>query len=183
MGPEWAEPKAIQHWPGKTISELANKVPSRLQYKRNSTIVDTWGFLCDTEGDQMAEILTCFKLHLDPSYPDPRPGAPTADDARRWFQDYLHCIHEHIAETFTASFPHWRKQPTEFIFSVPTTWKNPSMIAEIQKLISAAGYGRDGPDHRASVGLTEAESAAVYASKQRLKVRRTLWIQSQYLFR
>ena len=44
MGPEWAEPKPIQHWPGKTLSELANKVPTRLQYEKNSTVVNAWGF-------------------------------------------------------------------------------------------------------------------------------------------
>ena len=171
MAPDWGEPKAIQHWPGKTISELANKVPTRLQYKKDSTIVENWGFLCDTEGDDAAaEILTCFKLHLDPDYPDPRPDAPTAEDARQWFQDYLRCIHDHIVETFSASYPYWRKQSTEFIFSVPTTWKEPGMINEIEKSIKAAGFGRDGPDHRAGVTLTEAEAAAVYASKQRLEV-------------
>lgn len=166
MGPEWGEPKPIQHWPGKTLSELANKVPTRLQYKENSTAVDRWGFLCDMDGDEAsADLITCFKLHLDPTHLDSRPGAPTIEDARLWFRDYLRCIHDHIEETFSASFPYWKRQMTEFIFSIPTTWKDPSMVAEIEQLIKEAGYGRDGPNHRAGVGLTEAEAAAVYASK------------------
>ncbi len=174
MGPEWAEPKAIQHWPGKIHSELANKVPSRLQYEENSFVVNAWGFLCDVDGDKdNSDLLTCFKLHLDPTFPDPRPGAPSVEDARQWFQDYIRCIHDHILETFTVSFPYWKNLKTEFIFSVPTTWKSPPMIAEIEKLIKAAGYGSGGPNHRAGVGLTEAEAAAVYASKQRFNVRET----------
>ena len=174
MGPEWAEPKPIQHWPGKTLSELANKVPTRLRYEENSTVVNAWGFLCDIDGDEdISDILTCFKLHLDPAFPDPRPGAPSIEDARQWFMDYIRCVHDHIEETFTASFPHWKRHRTEFIFSVPTTWKNPPMIAEIERLIKAAGFGGDGPNHHAGIGLTEAEAAAVYASKQRFNVR---WI-------
>ena len=46
------------------------------------------------------------------------------------------------------------------------------MIAETERLIKAAGFGKDGPDHRAKIGLTEAEAAAVYASKQQFEVRR-----------
>ena len=87
--------------------------------------------------------------------------------------DYIRCVHDHIEETFTASFPHWKRHRTEFIFSVPTTWKNPPMIAEIERLIKAVGFGGDGPNHHAGIGLTEAEAAAVYASKQRFNVR---WI-------
>ena len=171
MAPDWPEPRALQHWPGKMISELANKVPTLLQYDETTRIVKGWGFLCDQESED-ADIIGYFKLHLDPAYRDPRPDAPKLEQARKWFTDYLRCIHDHIEDTFSNSFPRWRTQKTEFVFSVPTTWKNPSMIAETEKLIEAAGFGRDGADHRVVIGLTEAEAAAVYASKQQFEVNK-----------
>ena len=169
MGPEWLEPKTIQHWPGKGINELANKVPTLLQYEDDAATIKSWGFLADTD-ESNEDILTCFKLHLDPTYRDPRPEAPRLAQARQWFQDYLRCIHDHIVEIFENSLPRWSLTRTEFIFSVPTTWKNPGMIIQIERLIKGAGYGSDGPYHRARVGLTEAEAAAVYASRQNFDV-------------
>ncbi|KAK3172591.1 hypothetical protein OEA41_005915 [Lepraria neglecta] len=172
MGPDWPEPKTLQHWPGKMINELANKVPTLLQYDENTNVVKAWGFLCDQDSED-ADVIGYFKLHLDPAYLDPRPDAPKLEQARQWFRDYLRCIHDHIEETFSNSFPRWKSQRTEFVFSVPTTWKNPSMIAETERLVQDAGFGHDGPDHRAEIGLTEAEAAAVYASKQHFEVSLT----------
>ena len=171
MGPDWAEPKTLQHWPGKMISELANKVPTRIQYKESSREIKAWGFLCDQE-DEDTDTLELFKLHLDPEYKDPRPeaGVPTLGEARVWFQDYLRCLHDHIQDYFSNAFPHWKTQRAEFVFSVPTTWKSASIIAETERLIKAAGYGSDGVNHRAGIGLTEAEAAAVYASQQQFEV-------------
>ena len=171
MAPEWAEPKTLQHWPGKMISELANKVGSCLAYESDgSRRVKSWGFLCDQD-DESVDIKDLFKLHLDPQYRDERPDAPRHEQAQQWFQDYLRCIHDHIEQTFSDSFPRWRSQKLEVLCSVPTTWKNPSMIAEMEKLIKGAGFGNDGPYHRVTIGLTEAEAAAVYASKQQFEVR------------
>ncbi|CAF9942006.1 hypothetical protein IMSHALPRED_003147 [Imshaugia aleurites] len=170
MGPDWAEPKTLQHWPGKMINELANKVPTLLQYKENTREVKAWGFLCDEESED-TDILACFKLHLDPAYEDPRTDAPvpTLEEARKWFQDYMRCLHDHIEEYLSNAFPRWKTQRTEFVFSVPTTWKSASMIAETERLIKGAGYGSDGANHRVGIGLTEAEAAAVYASKQQFE--------------
>lgn len=151
------------------INELANKVPTALQYIPGSTSPKSWGFLCDQENLDLT-LVELFKLHLDPAFRgDPRPDAPTLHQAQQWFQGYLQGIHDHIAETFSNSVPRWRNQKAEFVFSVPTTWKNPSMIAETERLIRNAGFGSDGESlgtHRAKIGLTEAEAAAVYASKQ-----------------
>ena len=144
------------------INELANKVPTMVQYMPGSDSAKGWGFLCDQDGGD-SNVEDCFKLHLDPEFKGYQtPDAPTLQQARRWFQDFLRGIHDHIIDTF----PRWGMERVEFIFSVPTTWKNPSMVAEIERLIKNAGFGRDGPEHRAGVGLTEAEAAAVYASKQ-----------------
>ena len=169
MGPDWFEPRTLQHWPGKMISELANKVPTSLQYDDRTGEIKAWGFLCDLD-DEEANTLTCFKLYLDPAYKDTRPEAPTLAEARRWYQDYLRCVHDHIAQQFNASYPSWRRQRVEFIFSVPTTWKSPAMIARTEDLIQGAGFGTDGAQHRAKIGLTEAEAAAVYSLQQRFNV-------------
>ncbi|KAL8740298.1 MAG: hypothetical protein Q9190_006981 [Brigantiaea leucoxantha] len=147
------------------INELANKVPTTLEYAQPQNAIKAWGFLCEQESEDL-DVVSCFKLHLDPAFMDRRPDAPKLEDARKWFQDYLYCLHDHIRETFSNISPRWGSQKTEFIFSVPTTWKNPSMIAETERLVRRAGFGTDGPDHRTRIGLTEAEAAAVYASKQ-----------------
>ena len=162
----------MQHWPGKLINELANKVPTLLQYEeQNTNLVKAWGFSCD-EGSEDADVFNCFKLHLDPNYLDvnSQPSIHKLKEARQWFRDYLRCVHNHISDILNNSFPHWKSQRIEFVFSVPTTWKHPSMIAELEILIEHAGYGTDGPNHRAEIGLTEAEAAAVYASKLQFEV-------------
>ena len=181
MAPTWPEPKTIQHWPGKMINELANKVPTLLQYKENSKEVKTWGFGCDLN-DENADILTCFKLHLDPEHSDHRPEAPKVLEARRWFQDYLRCLYQYIEDVLSRSFPRWKERRTEFVFSVPTIWKNPIMIPEIENLITGAGFGTDTLYCRAKVGLTEAEAAAVYASKQNLQVSGSNPVNSSFPF-
>ena len=169
ISPGWGEPKTLQHWPGKMINELANKVPTTLEYAQPQNAIKAWGFLCEQESEDL-DVVSCFKLHLDPAFMDRRPDAPKLEDARKWFQDYLYCLHDHIRETFSNISPRWGSQKTEFIFSVPTTWKNPSMIAETERLVRRAGFGTDGPDHRTRIGLTEAEAAAVYASKPQYEV-------------
>ena len=168
MGPEWPQPTTLQHWPGKMISELANKVPTSIQYDKTSRKVKNWGFLCNTEDEDM-EMIDYFKLYLDPDYHDQSPNRPTLAEARQYYKDYLCCLHSHIDETFSNTYPRWKSLRTEFIFSVPTTWKNPNVIADTIDIIRSAGFGKDGPDHRADIGLTEAEAAAVYASKHQFE--------------
>ena len=169
MGTGWPQPKTIQRWPGKLPNELSNKVPTRLQYDGRIEQVVKWGFQCNLDEDG-TDVKEFFKLHLDPRYEDTRPNAPKVEDARRWLQDYLRCIHNHVKEIFDESFPRWKAQRTEFTFSVPTTWNNPRMMADLEAIIREAGFGSDGADHRTRIGLTEAEAAAVYASQQQFEV-------------
>ena len=151
------------------INELANKVPTILQYMPDLSNVRGWGFLCDEDSGDPG-LVELFKLHLDPSFrQDPRPDRPTTQQARQYYLDYLRNIHDHIAIVFSNAIPGWKTQKVDFIFSVPTTWKDPSMIAEIKQLLRRAGFENQGSDHRANIGLTEAEAAAVYAAKQQYK--------------
>lgn len=170
MGPAWPQPKTIQHWPGKLLNELSNKVPTKLQYDEQTGQVKRWGFQCNHDEDG-ADVKEFFKLHLDPKYEDPRPNAPKVDDAKRWLRDYLRCIHAHVREIFGDSFPKWTAQRTEFVFSVPTTWRSPRMIADMEGIVKDAGFGSDDVEHRSIISLTEAEAAAVYASQQQFEVR------------
>ncbi|KAL3442444.1 hypothetical protein BJX65DRAFT_286814 [Aspergillus insuetus] len=164
IGPEWGPPKTIQRWPGKLLSELANKVPTTLVYGADGKTLKDWGFGCDTE-DNMAEVKEFFKLHLAPGNDNDGAGlAITKQEARRWFQDYISGIYKHTVKHFDDSIPGFEKMRVEFIFSVPTTWKDVRMIEEIRRLLNNA-IARGAPNHWACIGLTEAEAAAVYACR------------------
>ncbi|KAL6229767.1 hypothetical protein BDW75DRAFT_88311 [Aspergillus navahoensis] len=164
IGPEWGPPKTIQRWPGKLLSELANKVPTTLIYGPDGKTLKDWGFGCDTE-DNTADIKEFFKLHLAPHNESGGTGVGiTKQEARHWFQDYVSCIYRHVVKHFDDSIPGFGKMRVEFIFSVPTTWKDVRMIEEIRRLIDKA-IQRGAPNHWACIGLTEAEAAAVYACR------------------
>ncbi|KAF2212423.1 hypothetical protein CERZMDRAFT_97695 [Cercospora zeae-maydis SCOH1-5] len=51
----------------------------------------------------------------------------------------------------------------EYNFGVPTTWKNPAMIASMERLIETAGFGST-PRQSVRMSLTEAEAAAIEAA-------------------
>lgn len=102
-----------------------------------------------------------FKLTLDPDYEDDR--GITVEDARRWYFDYLCCLYREIQKFFDSALPNWRSCNVEYIFSTPTTWANPAMIAGIEELIKAAGFA-DTNRQSLHMGLTEAEAAAIEAS-------------------
>lgn len=55
----------------------------------------------------------------------------------------------------------WQALVVEFIFSVPTTWRNQEIINAFKKCIRDAGFGVEGQHHTATVELTESEAAAV----------------------
>ncbi|KAJ5918391.1 hypothetical protein N7454_010766 [Penicillium verhagenii] len=158
--PDWPSPKALQHWPGIGKTNLANKVPSQLIYHPDSSVVRSWGFQCVPERDAPeVDIKQDFKLNLDPQFNDTRPDAPTCHDAMRWFQDYILCIYRYAVTHLARGFPRFMSRRVEFIFSVPTTWKDPRMVARLRESVIL-----DSPMHKATIGLTEAEAAAVYAS-------------------
>lgn len=115
--------------------------------------------------DESLDCRDLFKLYLDPAYKDDFPHPPTVEEAREWYRDYLAFIYKAIRDNFDEWFPRWTSKNVEFLFSVPTTWKNPAMIAQTEAIIRSAGFGTN-PKHRMSISLTEAESAAVYAAKQ-----------------
>lgn len=166
--PEWHPPKTIQRWPGKLPGELANKVPTCIQYEEGTNTVKNWGFSCDHDEDA-ADIQEFFKLHLAPNYRGNYPGEPSRQDAQRWFTDYIQCIYQHVVSHFNATIPQFSSRQVEFLFSVPTTWKDVRMVEETRALLKRAVSAKT-PAHHVSIGLTEAEAAAVYAGNEHYKV-------------
>lgn len=141
------------------MSEVANKVPSRVAYSLRSQKLKGWGFNCDAD-DPDSDIQEYFKLYLDPDYHDDYDGVSNVE-AKRYYKDYLSLIHAHVAKFFYERMPNFASMTVEFIFSVPTTWRNPALINDLEVIIREAGFGRDGPRHIAHITLTEAEAAAV----------------------
>lgn len=172
--PEWLPPKTIQRWPGKLPGELANKVPTCIEYDPHYKSVIDWGFKCDPE-DKGANVKEFFKLHLAPQYHDEYPGAPSRQEAQRWFQDYVQCIYQHVVSHFNSTIPHFASRRVEFLFSVPTTWKDVRMVEETRRLLELAIDAKTS-NHRASIGLTEAEAAAVYAGNEHYHVDDTILV-------
>ncbi|EBA27283.1 LOW QUALITY PROTEIN: Hsp70 family protein [Aspergillus fumigatus Af293] len=167
IGPEWLPPRTIQRWPGKLISELANKVPTAIEYESPSHSVKSWGFLCNTE-DPASDIKEYFKLHLAPGAH--QGGKITRAEAQRWLQDYIRCVCQHVTAHFRDTLPSFAACKVEWVFSVPTTWKDVRMVEEtrhlLQRAINMSSPGMSPENNRAVVGLTEAEAAAVYACRQ-----------------
>lgn len=155
------------HWPGKLGHENRNKVETSVAYNRRTGAPETWGFLIDHESHDL-EVQDLFKLYLDYSHQDEFRGRATVEVARGWFKDYLCFLYSAIARTFDDILPRWRSKSVEFVFSVPTTWKDPGMVAEIEGIIRAAGFCEQS-NFRARVTLTEAEAVAVSVSKQNLE--------------
>jgi hypothetical protein len=164
MGPEWHPPKTIQHWPGRVGGELANKVATTVAYDVRTGSLATWGFLVDRENPEL-QPEELFKLYLDPAHRDAFRHAPDLEDVRRWYKDYLSCIYKNVSQTFSDTIPRWSSKNVEWCFSVPTTWRSPAMIAQTEKLIKDAGFEQKS-NHKVRISLTEAEAAAVYATKQ-----------------
>lgn len=124
-----------------------------------------WGFLIDRDASDELEIQSLFKLFLDPAHKPRSRHIPDVREARKWFVDYMRCLYRAIVQRFDDSYARWSTKRLEFLFSVPTTWKNPAMVAEIEALIKQAGFSSN-KNHTVRISLTEAEAAAVCISKQ-----------------
>lgn len=166
-GPDWAAPKTMRHWPGKLGHEIRNKVDTAISYDVKTGEIANWGFLCNPD-DVRYEHNELFKLYLDPNYQDPTGSGPTLEEARTWFRDYLSQLRTYINQHFERSIARFATKRVEFLFSVPTTWRDPAQLAATENIIRQAGYGQLNKE-RASIYLTEAEAAAVYTSRESLE--------------
>lgn len=133
---------------------------TRVGYSKGRKDLKNWGFE-SVFGDDQVDVREQFKLTLDADYEDDRGF--TCHDARVWYYDYLTCLHREIEKFFDSSVPRWRNLHVEYNFSTPTTWKNPAMIASIEKLVRSAGFASTATQ-TVRMALTEAEAAAIEAS-------------------
>jgi hypothetical protein len=149
-------------------------VPTLLSYSRENQSLQTWGFGADQRGEHTnpdREIVDWFKVYLDDGVlsmmrkHDPINTPKSAVEVERWFEDYLRELCMHIESRLSAELPvnkTWASSMVEFVFSVPTTWPPPT-VERFRSIVSRAGYGKN-PSHSITVGLTEAEAAAVSTS-------------------
>jgi hypothetical protein len=137
--------------------------------------LSSWGFLTNQEDSSNPGISfhEWFKIYLDPQdYNKARVADPTAvpkshQDVRKVYRDFLRKLCSYIEEQLEDQVGRttWKRAHIEFSFSVPTTWTAVGVTKDFEKLAREAGFGAAGPTHSVSVGLTEAEAAAVYTFK------------------
>jgi hypothetical protein len=165
--PEWVEPKVIQRWPGLLLdSETADKVPTQVGYDERGCLI-AWGFECNFKNQEGFE--RDFKLYLDPDYQDVYEGSPSHAEAVKYYKDYMRALKGHLEYHFRNTVPDWEDRNVEFLFSIPTTWKNPRLTAKMEEWLEEAGFANS-RRRRVKVSQTEAEAAAVYVAKQAYKV-------------
>ncbi|KAI4920818.1 hypothetical protein J4E85_008933 [Alternaria conjuncta] len=164
----------IQRWPGRTQAN-ENKVPTLLVYPQNSETPSSWGFLAETaqEGSGAGhESREWFKIMLDEdlleqmrSNSSEPSKVPHIHEVEKWYTDYFSYLYRTIEARLRGELAsRWEDAKIEFIFSVPTTWKPIPTVERFRKTISAAGFGSCA-NHTASIGLTEAEAAAVHTAR------------------
>ncbi|KAI4648335.1 hypothetical protein J4E93_004747 [Alternaria ventricosa] len=164
----------IQRWPGRTQAN-ENKVPTLLVYPQNSEAPSSWGFLAETAQESSGaghESREWFKIMLDEdlleqmrSKSSEPSKVPHIKEVEKWYKDYFSYLYRTIEARLRGELAsRWEDANIEFIFSVPTTWKPIPTVERFRKTISAAGFGSCA-SHTASIGLTEAEAAAVHTAR------------------
>lgn len=163
----------IQRWPGRTQAN-ENKVPTLLIYPHNSSTPSSWGFLAETAQEQSGtgyDSREWFKIMLDEDLLEgvrqnaTDPGkVPRIHEVEKWYTDYFSLLYRTIEARLKGEIAnHWDQANIEFIFSVPTTWRPPT-VERFKNIISRAGF-ESSPRHTSIIGLTEAEAAAVHTAR------------------
>ena len=174
----------------KTATQ-SRQVPTLLVYPENSNTPSSWGFLAETAQETSGaghESREWFKIMLDEGLLEQmRQGAidpskvPQIHEVERWYvlipssqlieidrfryTDYFQLLYRTIEARLKGELANrWEDAKIEFIFSVPTTWRPIPTVGRFRKIVSSAGFGSS-PNHTASIGLTEAEAAAVHTAR------------------
>ncbi|KAH0563412.1 hypothetical protein GP486_002017 [Trichoglossum hirsutum] len=172
------QPNVIYKWPQDPKREAGRgvtyKVPTRLAYLGGRRSCVSWGFKCpdsDAGGTRELAIKEHFKLLLDPEVwngafadePDLAPGE--IGDVQDWLRDFLAALYEHIVSYFTEEFTRekWEKGRVQYIFSIPTTWQRKTVIEKFEEIVRDAGFGKV-KGQTLTIGLSEAEAAAIYTA-------------------
>ncbi|KAF9691908.1 hypothetical protein EKO04_010128 [Ascochyta lentis] len=163
----------IQRWPGRTQAN-ENKVPTLLVYPHDSATPSSWGFLAETAQEVSGaghESREWFKIMLDEDLLE-QMRRNTIDTNRakltcgnRRYTDYFQFLCRTIEARLKGELAvKWEDAKIEYIFSVPTTWRPLPTVERFRKIVAAAGFGAH-PNHTATIGLTEAEAAAVHTAR------------------
>lgn len=129
----------------------------------------SWGFLSETAAELNKDYKDWFKTYLDPvrlagQQQATDSNAPSSMvEVEKWYEDYLGLLYKHIEFKLNPELStSWHNAKIEFIFSVPTTW-NPPTVERFRSIAERAGFAT-ARSHNLSIGLTEAEAAAVHTS-------------------
>ncbi|CAG8958336.1 hypothetical protein HYFRA_00000693 [Hymenoscyphus fraxineus] len=165
----------LQKWPGRA-NAVENKVPTVLVYPKNSTEPSSWGFLSEKPTEQMSEDKDCkewFKTFLDEkklrvaqqNANTPGVCPSSVQEVEKLYCDFFRFLYQTIQQKLQGELASiWEDANIEFIFSVPTTWKVVPTVERFRSTIERAGFGKF-PGHKAVIGLTEAEAAAVHTAR------------------
>lgn len=105
-----------------------------------------------------------FKLFLNPLYPDAAQGGFEHDKAVKNYIYYMGELFRHINGILATRLPRWHERNVEYRLSIPTTWKNPQLTAQLRSWLGEAGWTST-TNRKVTFSRTEAEAAAVYAAK------------------
>lgn len=88
-------------------------------------------------------------------------------EVEKWYRDYLSKMYEYLAFKLGGELSGvtWENARIEFYFSVPTTWEPVPTVERFKGIVREAGYGV-AAGHEVTIGLTEAEAAAVHVSTE-----------------
>ncbi|KAL8708980.1 MAG: hypothetical protein Q9220_006188 [cf. Caloplaca sp. 1 TL-2023] len=164
--------RCIQKWPGRSQAN-ENKVPTIMVYPNHQNTPSSWGFLSETAAEQNAtdkDYKDWFKTFLDPDRlaqkqaEDPHYSPRSIEEVEHWYEDYHRLLYRHIEFKLSSelSGTPWHNAYVEFIVSVPTTWA-PHVVERYRAILERAGFAQC-RNHTLSMGLTEAEAAAVHTS-------------------
>ncbi|KAF2467943.1 uncharacterized protein BDR25DRAFT_335749 [Lindgomyces ingoldianus] len=165
----------VQKWPGR-FQANENKVPTVVVYPTGQSEPSSWGFLSETIAETTGEdkeYKEWFKTSLDPrklaqkQAEDPVGAPESLAEVEKWYEDYLRKMYEYLANKLYTeiSGASWRDARIEFIFSVPTTWAPNPTVENFRSIVERAGFGQH-IGHSVTIGLTEAEAAAVHVSTE-----------------
>jgi hypothetical protein len=175
-------PTVINNWPGS--NNIVNKVPTAIAYRGGNFRPVSWGLECPSPEKIGPGICVkrLFKFFLDKEFlqeisernPDGAPG--DIYDVKAWYRDFLSNLYRHILEELEAKWQVDSKlTKVEYIFSLPTAWKeNEKVVEEFQDIVKQAGFG-DGKNSSMAIGLTEAEASAVHTAMSRGHTYKVGW--------
>ena len=78
----------------------------------------------------------------------------------------MQCLYTHLSDQIQGKTGSWQAKRVEFIFSLPCTFREPTIARSLLALVKEAGFGTGGSWHTIEAGLTEPEAAAVFTIKE-----------------